>query len=290
MPSGSSRGSRVGRGQPAGVSMTRLSGSTPLPAAATGRLIYATEGSVVVESGGSAWPLERDRAAWLPAGVDGQLTARVRAAVAIIPVVLPANRAPGPVVVTTLLRALVGRLVADAGSGAAASSDGPLQAALADELNRLPGAPDVAPVVTDARLRVLADRLLQPDGLRMTLATAGREVGMSSRSLSRLVRRETSVSFVRWRQTLHVAAALTQLAQGEPVATVAYAIGYENPSAFIAMFRRVTDMTPSQYARQLQRQQQATRPRRPLRGSRVEVLAGLATAVGEYAGWLSFIV
>lgn len=282
MPPGSSSGSRS-PDQTTDVSVMRLTGPTPLPATAAGRLVYVTEGSVAMESAGKVWPLKRGRAAWLPADLGGQLETRARATVAIIPAIVPSSRESGPVIVTTLLRALVGRLVADA--GAAAAPDSPLRAALADELTRLPGAPDVAPAVTDARLSTLAARLLRPDGLRMTLATAGREVGMSPRSLSRLVRRETGVSFVRWRQKLHVATALAQLAQGESVATVAYAIGYESPSAFISMFRRVTDMTPSQYASQMR--DPARTPQRP---SPVEpLLAGLTAAMGDCGAWMSFV-
>jgi AraC-like DNA-binding protein len=37
------------------------------------------------------------------------------------------------------------------------------------------------------------------------------------------------------------------LAAGKPVSNVARAVGYENPSAFVAAFRRETGATPGTY-------------------------------------------
>lgn len=42
-------------------------------------------------------------------------------------------------------------------------------------------------------------------------------------------------------------AALIRLAQGDPVTTVALELGYDSPSAFSAMFRRIMGSTPSDY-------------------------------------------
>jgi transcriptional regulator, AraC family len=41
--------------------------------------------------------------------------------------------------------------------------------------------------------------------------------------------------------------ALARLAQGETVLTVALELGYDSPSAFSAMFRRVLGVTPANY-------------------------------------------
>ncbi|ODS59205.1 MAG: hypothetical protein ABS36_01760 [Acidobacteria bacterium SCN 69-37] len=273
----------------AGVWQVSVRGIHPVPAASCGRLIYVTDGSAAVESIAGLWVLKRGRAAWLPANLIAHLVARTGAIVAALPLELPVDRQPGPVVVTALLRALVTRLVADADTGLAPTPDGPLHAVLADELNRLPGASDLTPTPADPRLRTLAARLLQSDGLRLTLAAAGREVGMSPRNLSRLVRRETGISFGRWRQKLHVSAAITPLSQGEPVSAVAYAIGYESPSAFISMFRRVTEMTPSEYVDHLRGV--PPRPRRPsLRTSVATTLAAaLPAALTDWGEWLAFV-
>ncbi|MDT8228504.1 helix-turn-helix domain-containing protein, partial [Pseudomonas aeruginosa] len=47
--------------------------------------------------------------------------------------------------------------------------------------------------------------------------------------------------------SLSLAAALPRLAAGEAVARIAVDLGYQTPSAFSAMFRRLTGSTPSRY-------------------------------------------
>ena len=60
-------------------------------------------------------------------------------------------------------------------------------------------------------------------------------------------RRETGVSFATWRQNVRLMEALSRLAVGQPVTTVAYEVGYNSPSAFTAMFRRAFGRAPTQY-------------------------------------------
>ena len=43
---------------------------------------------------------------------------------------------------------------------------------------------------------------------------------------------------------------LIRLAEGQSVTEVALELGYETPSAFIAMFRRALGVTPGQYFNQ----------------------------------------
>ncbi|WP_373321496.1 helix-turn-helix domain-containing protein [Acetobacter indonesiensis] len=42
--------------------------------------------------------------------------------------------------------------------------------------------------------------------------------------------------------------AMEHLSEGASVTDVAFDVGYDNVSAFIAMFRRVTGMTPGQFS------------------------------------------
>ncbi len=69
----------------------------------------------------------------------------------------------------------------------------------------------------------------------------------SSRTLARLFLSELGVTFVHWRHQVRLAAALPRLAAGEAVARIAVDLGYQTPSAFSAMFRRLTGSTPSRY-------------------------------------------
>jgi AraC-like DNA-binding protein len=59
--------------------------------------------------------------------------------------------------------------------------------------------------------------------------------------------KETGMTFGKWRQQLRLLHALKELAAGKPVTSVALEVGYESPSAFIAMFRRTLGTTPFRY-------------------------------------------
>jgi AraC-like DNA-binding protein len=55
------------------------------------------------------------------------------------------------------------------------------------------------------------------------------------------------MSFGQWRQQLRILEALRRLGSKEPVTTVAMDLGYDSPSAFIAMFKKALGHTPGQY-------------------------------------------
>lgn len=71
--------------------------------------------------------------------------------------------------------------------------------------------------------------------------------GASARTLARIFREETGMTFGHWRQQIRLLAALERLAGGEAVTIVALECGYESPSSFIAMFRRALGVTPGKY-------------------------------------------
>jgi len=48
-------------------------------------------------------------------------------------------------------------------------------------------------------------------------------------------------------QQMHIALALSKIVNGESVAYISESLGYTNPSAFSAMFKRHLDKTPQQF-------------------------------------------
>ncbi|HEY4041833.1 MAG TPA: helix-turn-helix transcriptional regulator, partial [Rhodopila sp.] len=69
--------------------------------------------------------------------------------------------------------------------------------------------------------------------------------GASVRTLARLFRAETGMSFQQWRRQLRMTEALARLAQGVPAARVAAGVGYASVPAFGAAFRETFGATPS---------------------------------------------
>ena len=68
--------------------------------------------------------------------------------------------------------------------------------------------------------------------------------GASARTLARLFRRDTGMSFQAWRRQLRLTEALASLAQGETPARAAAAVGYSSGPAFGAAFRAAFGTTP----------------------------------------------
>ena len=113
----------------------------------------------------------------------------------------------------------------------------------------LPLAPLDLPLPRDRRALAVAEALIASPADGRYLEALGRAVGASDRTLARLFRRETGLTFGRWRQRRRLLAELERLAGGESVTAVALDLGYERPSAFIAMFRRALGASPTRYLR-----------------------------------------
>jgi AraC-like DNA-binding protein len=103
------------------------------------------------------------------------------------------------------------------------------------------------PMPNDDKLRKIANAMMADPADRATIAEWGRRVGAAERTLTRILLRETGMSFGRWRQQLHILIALQRLAQGASVQTVALDLGYEGSSAFITMFRKTLGKPPARY-------------------------------------------
>jgi len=105
------------------------------------------------------------------------------------------------------------------------------------------------PLSDHPRIRSIMNDLLNAPGDPRSLEDWARENNMSPRTLARLFRTETGMSFGRWRQHLRTIEAISRLGAGESVLGVALDMGYTSQSAFTAMFRRVTQRLPSDFNR-----------------------------------------
>jgi AraC-like DNA-binding protein len=116
-----------------------------------------------------------------------------------------------------------------------------------DEIRELPVAPLHLPEPTDRRLRRITTVLKTAPADNRTLDLWARTAGASSRTLARLFVAETGMTFRQWRRQARLLTGLVHLAAGQSVTEVALHVGYESPSAFIAMFKHALGSTPSQY-------------------------------------------
>lgn len=122
-----------------------------------------------------------------------------------------------------------------------------LIAALLDELCEAPVEDLHLPMPQDRRLRQLAKMLLADPSSKTSMGDWARHVGMSERSMSRLLMQEVGMSFGRWRRQLHIILSLQRLTKGESVQSVALELGYESASGFVTMFRKAVGKPPARY-------------------------------------------
>ncbi|SEJ47205.1 AraC-type DNA-binding protein [Arthrobacter sp. yr096] len=111
--------------------------------------------------------------------------------------------------------------------------------------------PMLLPMPVDPRLELIARALLDDPALDRSLEEWSVEVAISVRNLSRLFHKETGMTFAQWRIHARVRVALGLLAAGYPVSTVSRRVGYNNPSAFVQVFRKVMGHTPGWYVSSL---------------------------------------
>ncbi len=118
---------------------------------------------------------------------------------------------------------------------------------IVDQLRRLPATPLQLRSPSDARAVRVASMLRENPGDDRKIAAIAKQAGASARTIERLFRAETKMSFGQWRQRLRVLHSLTLLARGDSVTEVALELGYQSPSAFIAMFKHELGTTPRAY-------------------------------------------
>ena len=126
-------------------------------------------------------------------------------------------------------------------------ADGRIVSVLLDQLGVAPVEKLYFPMPAHPKLRQIAIAMMAQPADRATIADWSRRVGVAPRTLTRLLQRETGMSFGRWRQQLHILVALKRLTQGATVQAVALELGYENASAFVTMFRKALGKPPARY-------------------------------------------
>jgi len=100
------------------------------------------------------------------------------------------------------------------------------------------------PDASDRRLEALCRAVIDNPSNAISFEQHAASVGASVRTLARLFRRELGVGFAEWRRQVQLAVALSALAQGRPVGSIARSLGFQ-PSSFSDMFRRELGAPPT---------------------------------------------
>ncbi len=218
---------------------------------ARAQFLYASSGVMTVTTDVGIWAVPPHRAVWIPAltrhqiKVTGHFSMR---SIYIDPSVV-SNAPTGccVVAVSPLLKELILHAVEIPDLYPIGGPEERIMLVILDQIRHLRKTPLELPIPEDVRLKRIYDALAANPADNRTLDDWGNLVGATSRTLSRHFRSETGMTFSRWRQRVRVLEALKRLELKEAVTAVAYDLGYESPSAFISMFKKVLGKTPGQY-------------------------------------------
>lgn len=107
------------------------------------------------------------------------------------------------------------------------------------------------PLPANPRLRSICTALIQQPANNDTLERWSERVHASARTLARLFRQETGMTFGQWREELRLADALSRLTLGQSVSDVARELGYADVRTFTVMFKRAFGCTAQQFKAQV---------------------------------------
>ncbi|PAR27938.1 AraC family transcriptional regulator [Vibrio metoecus] len=100
------------------------------------------------------------------------------------------------------------------------------------------------PLPSNRRFKAFRETLIQATFLAPDLISLAHSVGASSKTVTRLFKAETGMSYQEWKQQWRLLKAVELLSKGMPVNQVSDWLGFSSDSAFIAFFKKQTGQTP----------------------------------------------
>ncbi|MDO8876142.1 MAG: helix-turn-helix transcriptional regulator [Pseudolabrys sp.] len=221
----------------------------PLHMHRRGQLLHAVSGVMRVETAASAWIVPPARALWLPPELPHSVAMRSHRIEMRTIYIDPSQCAalPGkPVLVeiSGLLRELILALLEEPADYDETGRGGTVARLILTELARLQERRLDVPMPRDPRALRVARALLDDSSIDRDLDQWAHHAGASRRTLARIFRNETGLSFAEWRARLRAIDGLARLSEGASVAETATSVGYASPSAFSAMIHRTLGSPP----------------------------------------------
>jgi AraC-like DNA-binding protein/quercetin dioxygenase-like cupin family protein len=245
-----------------GVSVATHSREYPrgsrIPAHAHGshQLVYASRGVMEVSSGQSLWKIPPHFGLWIPARTPHQI--RMPEAVSMRTLYLRPARTKLPAScrvlhIGTFLRELIIEIVRVGRLRVHNRIECALRDLLMAELERATPVPTGIMFPADLRARNVAQIVVKDPRCPVSLKSMCASAGVSVRTLERTFRREVGTDFECWRRQVRLMKAIELLVVGCRVKEVAFAVGYQHPGAFVALFRETFGTTPKAWVSALER-------------------------------------
>ncbi len=217
------------------------------------QLVYAISGAMTVTAGRWVWMIPPGNAVLIPAGRIHSI--RMWGEVAVRTLYFPMSLDAAALrydecrvlAVSSLLRELILRTVETGALDSRTPAHQHLLAVLLDEMETAPVTPATLPLPEDERASAVALKVLAAPSDAHGLEDLARQHAVGRRTLERLFRNETGMSFGLWKQKARLSDGVRLLAEGRSVTDAALDTGYSSVSAFIAAFKRTFGCTPGQW-------------------------------------------
>jgi AraC-like DNA-binding protein len=215
------------------------------------QLFHIVSGALTLETERGTFVVPPERAVWIPSDVAHAVTYLQKSSLRYLffrPETV--QRLPGEASVVRLSPLLRELIQAFMEYSRAESVGGPARRiadVIIDQLETVPVLPLHLPMPSSARIRRAVREFADNPGQVADLGAIAGRAALSERSFERHFQSETGLSFRAWRQQARLMKAVEWLSLGVPVGEISDRLGYEQPSAFVAGFRKAFGVTPSKY-------------------------------------------
>jgi AraC-like DNA-binding protein len=217
------------------------------------QLVYAISGAMTVTAGRWVWMIPPGNALLVPAGrvhsirMWGEVAVRTLYFPATLDAAALGHEECRVLAVSALLRELILKVVETGALDSRVPMHQRLLGVLLDEMEAAPVTPATLPLPEDSRAAAVARQVLAAPAESHGLESLAHQHAVGRRTLERLFRDETGMSFGLWKQKARLSDAVRLLAEGRSVTDAALDTGYSSVSAFIAAFKRTFGCTPGRW-------------------------------------------
>ncbi|MEN8411949.1 helix-turn-helix transcriptional regulator (plasmid) [Acinetobacter soli] len=215
-----------------------------------GQLIMSLKGAITCETPNSVWIVPPKCGVWIPSQLPHSIrtTTNTKACYLFIdPKFGEMSERCCTIKLTSLVQELILHLASVSSSYAVDSANWRKAVVLVEELSVMPIEELYLPTSDEPHINLLTKLISDHPDDRRTLSEWASTLAVSERTLMRIFRKETGLSFRQWRQQLHLIIAIRQLSEGNSVQRVANNLGYDSVNAFITMFKKLVGMPPTKY-------------------------------------------
>jgi len=216
------------------------------------QLLAVTSGSIAVTAEGATFVAPPERAVWVPANIVHATrhlaSTRLRTFYINPDAIEHLPKRTTVLQIGPLTRELIAAIVSHPRRYDARA--GRLVAALLDQIVVSTELPLQIAMPKSAALLSLANQILENPSDSRSLSDLAVALELSTRTLERQFKMETGLPFRSFRRQAKLFKALELLSSGLSVSAISDALGFQEPSAFIAMFRLAFGTTPGRYLKQ----------------------------------------